>query len=86
MGKCIGFVVCESQIADNLLFCAACWKNLSKYKKGRRLRSEFVAANRNFKGSKLYKESFKKVRDYLCRSLKYGKRRRENIKQYTIVG
>ena len=83
--RCIGFPFCEKIILDTEIACPECWDSAGRRRKGRRLRSEFLAAHRSFKGTRLYNEAKKRLEDYLHSRLAFSKKKKENIQRFTIV-
>lgn len=86
MIRCLGFPICTNMVEDTNITCKKCWRNISEFKEGYRLRSEYLAARRNFAGTKLCKQAEKRLEEFLHASLSFGQRKRDNIKNFTIVG
>ena len=85
MARCIGFPICIEMIDGDHVTCKKCWVSLSRFDEGRRLRSEYLAAAKSFKGTKLCNDAKKRLEEYLHESLSFGQRKRENIRRFTVV-
>lgn len=85
MNRCIGFPYCDNECSDDNMICTQCWRRLTRTTKGSKLRSEYLAANRKFKGTRLCNDAKALLEKHLHDSLFVDRKRKVSLAEFTVV-